>query len=356
MARSSGSGFASARRVRRPRSTRAAVVRRSGRTAVGTTPTDETVDIYLAALRHSVVAPDDLEAVGFSADDIRTALDQFTRRGLVSPMGEGRWQIIPPDIALTALAARLEERARSLRSSAPGLARLHAEGMSKQNLPLAGATTLTSIAAVQSAVHQLITGAKTSVHMMHSDSPYLRTLLEVPMDRQTRPIRGGLGQPLRAQITFDSSLLHHTGLVAVLGRRAEAGDQQRFTRSVPFSAYANDSGMAVLDLEDEHGSPIGLALTEPAGSQAIRRMIQWAWQLGVPWQPGDPLAVGQDHFDKRDREILRLLAIGSSDSIVARQLGISQRTVERRVRVILDRLNAVNRFQAGVLAAERGLI
>jgi DNA-binding NarL/FixJ family response regulator len=41
---------------------------------------------------------------------------------------------------------------------------------------------------------------------------------------------------------------------------------------------------------------------------------------------------------------------------VARQLGISQRTVERDIRKMMDDLNATTRFQAGVQAARRGLV
>nr|WP_279672204.1 helix-turn-helix transcriptional regulator [Flexivirga meconopsidis] len=61
-------------------------------------------------------------------------------------------------------------------------------------------------------------------------------------------------------------------------------------------------------------------------------------------------------LDSRDRRILRLMANGVSDAAISRQIGISSRTVERRVRVIMDRVNATTRFQAGVLAARQGLI
>ena len=52
--------------------------------------------------------------------------------------------------------------------------------------------------------------------------------------------------------------------------------------------------------------------------------------------------------------ILTLLAAGASDATIARQSGISQRTVERRVRALMDQLGAGTRFQAGVQAARRG--
>ena len=48
-----------------------------------------------------------------------------------------------------------------------------------------------------------------------------------------------------------------------------------------------------------------------------------------------------------------LLAGGATDETIARQLGLSTRTVERRVRAMLDQLGAETRFQAGVQAARR---
>ena len=53
---------------------------------------------------------------------------------------------------------------------------------------------------------------------------------------------------------------------------------------------------------------------------------------------------------------LTLLAAGASDANVARQLGVSVRTVERRVRLVMERLGAQSRLQAGVEAVRRGLV
>jgi DNA-binding NarL/FixJ family response regulator len=61
-------------------------------------------------------------------------------------------------------------------------------------------------------------------------------------------------------------------------------------------------------------------------------------------------------LDRRDVDLLSLLSDGRSDSTIARISGISLRTVERRVRSLMDRLGAKTRFQAGVQAARRGWI
>jgi DNA-binding NarL/FixJ family response regulator len=67
-------------------------------------------------------------------------------------------------------------------------------------------------------------------------------------------------------------------------------------------------------------------------------------------------AEGLQEISERDATIVRLMAAGVADASIARQTGISQRTVERRVRFVMDRLGARTRFQAAVQATRRGWI
>jgi len=52
--------------------------------------------------------------------------------------------------------------------------------------------------------------------------------------------------------------------------------------------------------------------------------------------------------------VLRLLAEGHTDDVIARRLGVSARTVRRIVTVVMRRLGARSRFAAGVHAVRRG--
>ena len=74
------------------------------------------------------------------------------------------------------------------------------------------------------------------------------------------------------------------------------------------------------------------------------------------WQIGTPVGKRADDEElvPRDATVLRLMAAGMPDAAIARQTGFSQRTVERRVRHLMERLGARTRFQAGVQAVHRG--
>jgi DNA-binding NarL/FixJ family response regulator len=58
----------------------------------------------------------------------------------------------------------------------------------------------------------------------------------------------------------------------------------------------------------------------------------------------------------REREVLRLLARGESNKMIATHLGISEATVKCHVSVILMRLQVEDRTQAVVVALQRGLV
>ncbi len=317
---------------------------------------DRVVTIYLAALRHPRLHARHLQDDGFEPAEIDSAMRVLAREGLVTATGGDQWQVAPPDVSLPSLAARHEERARSLRQTAPALARWYAEGQQSAAPSLGGAEALTSVASVDRAVQQVVAGASTTVHLVHRGSPYLRSLLDAGPERYRRTLVNSLGHPVHSRVVFDARLLGDDRLHPILQAREEAGDDQRSARSLPLSAYVNDTGTAVLDLEDDRGNAVGFILTGRSGAHTIERFALWVWQMSIAWRSGTTPSRDMATFAGRDRQILRLLAAGAPDSTVARQLRISQRTVERRVRVILDRLNAVNRFQAGVIATRRGLL
>jgi DNA-binding NarL/FixJ family response regulator len=74
--------------------------------------------------------------------------------------------------------------------------------------------------------------------------------------------------------------------------------------------------------------------------------------MAVPGLGSEP---GEEELS--DRALLvDQLASGAKDEQIARALGLSLRTVRRRVAQLLDELGAGSRFQAGVEAVRRGWI
>jgi two-component system nitrate/nitrite response regulator NarL len=66
-------------------------------------------------------------------------------------------------------------------------------------------------------------------------------------------------------------------------------------------------------------------------------------------------AAEHDRLTAREREVLALLANGSSNKEMARQLGLAESTVKIHVQAILRKLNLTSRVQAAVYAVEAGI-
>lgn len=58
---------------------------------------------------------------------------------------------------------------------------------------------------------------------------------------------------------------------------------------------------------------------------------------------------------KREADVLRLIASGQSNSVIAARLHLTEGTVRNHVSVILDKLGVTDRTQAAVLALQHGL-
>ena len=140
----------------------------------------------------------------------------------------------------------------------------------------------------------------------------------------------------------------------VLRIRAEAGEQVRILQHVP-TRLAVVGGSAALiaerfGVQDDRR----LVLRHHSMITAVTMLFESLWDKAVP-VPG---LSGRDYDgDAGDRRLLLdQLAGGAKDEQIARALGLSVRTVRRRVAELLDELGAGSRFQAGAAAARRGLL
>jgi DNA-binding NarL/FixJ family response regulator/signal transduction histidine kinase len=70
----------------------------------------------------------------------------------------------------------------------------------------------------------------------------------------------------------------------------------------------------------------------------------------------DPPAGAADPLTPREREVLVQLARGRPNKVIARELGVSERTVKAHVHNILGKLGLTDRTQAAVYAVRRGLL
>ena len=139
---------------------------------------------------------------------------------------------------------------------------------------------------------------------------------------------------------------------AVLRDRAEAGEQVRLLATVPTRMAILGTSVALLPFRLGSDAERVLLVRQDAVVGALRLLFESLWERGLS-VPGYASAQEQDSLADR-RLFLQQLASGAKDEQIARALGISLRTVRRRVADIMGSLGANSRFQAGVEAVRRG--
>ena len=116
---------------------------------------------------------------------------------------------------------------------------------------------------------------------------------------------------------------------------------------------AGAAGYLLKDVEPEqlvrairtvHG---GEALLHPAATATVIR------ELADHAEPADEADLG---LTGREREVLALVARGLPNKLIARELGIAEKTVKSHVSSILAKLGVTDRTQAALLAVRRGWV
>ena len=134
----------------------------------------------------------------------------------------------------------------------------------------------------------------------------------------------------------------------------DAGEQARSCSKVRMKMVIADRRAAMIPLNFEATeSTSRLFVLHP--SPLLTALVTC---FDLLWERATPLAVSKNgaagSLTTADRELLSMLAAGMKDATITRALGITQRTMTRRVAQLMASLDAKTRFQAGLQAGKRG--
>jgi DNA-binding NarL/FixJ family response regulator len=138
---------------------------------------------------------------------------------------------------------------------------------------------------------------------------------------------------------------------------AELSERCPQTRAVILSAF-DDEEYVVAALEA--GAAGYLVKTIPAAALVAMVRRAQAGELVLPPALAARIAGRFRRHDRRlsgrEAEVLRLLTEGLPNKVIARRLGISERTVENHLRRVFDKLGVSSRTEAAVTAMRRHLV
>ncbi|MER5769127.1 LuxR C-terminal-related transcriptional regulator [Streptomyces sp. NPDC001985] len=303
--------------------------------------------LYLALLD---VAPAPLGEIGAAAGlggaELASAHGALVDAGLASAAGEGGAPVapVPPTAGLEILARHRAAEVEESRLAVGGAF----DAFRRQRLAAYNDHLVEVVTgdAVGPRIRQAWASARDQIRQFESP-PY------APLAGATEDALATLARGVTQRVVYSRDALEHPGhLRDAVEPCVRAGEQARVLPSVPVKLVIIDEVYALVSLSiheaDVHNT---MLVVQPCGLlSALIALFEQSWRNALPF-PGR--AAGPGGPPPADRRLLWLLASGASDDAIARELGISRRTLFRRLQILMARLGAANRFQLA-LQAQRG--
>jgi len=283
---------------------------------------------------------------GISREALRRMVPRLEELGLVSRLAGRplRLAATPPTVAVDALAARLQDQLASSRAAATVLAA--EEARTSHGQPQDLLEIVTGPDAVAQRFYQLHDAAQHEVLGLIKP-PFAIDTSRPNLAQEAAMRRGVVVRCIYGPSTFeDSAMLAHARRAIAAGEVARIGE-------VPIKLTVADAKVAILPLTSR---PVAVesALVVHASAllDALVSLFEVLWRTAAPLELSSTAAAAAPERPATS-DIVALLASGMQDDAVARQLGISARTLQRRLQALFHQLGSRTRFQAGFRAGLR---
>lgn len=304
--------------------------------------------VYLTLLE---LAPAPLSAIGTAAGlgaaELATAYGALVDAGLASAAEEGGEVVapVPPTAGLEILARRRAAEVEESRITVGGAF----ESFRRQRLAAYNDNLVEVVTgdAIGPRIRHAWASARDQIRQFESP-PYF------PLSGATDDALATLARGVTQRVVYSRESLEHPGhLKDVIEPCIKAGEQARVLPSVPVKLVIIDEAYALVSLSikeaDVHNT---MLVVQPCGLlSALVALFEQSWQNALPFHGRTTRPGG---LPPADRRLLWLLAGGASDDVIAREMGISRRTLFRRLQILMAQLGAANRFQMALQAQRCG--
>jgi sugar-specific transcriptional regulator TrmB/DNA-binding CsgD family transcriptional regulator len=311
------------------------------------------------------------DGVALESFEATRVLAMLEAKGLVARAPDGDFVASPPAVALGAL---MVERQQELRRAELDLETLN--GLYRQAVAERGPGDVIDVVRGSEAVAhrfaQLQRAARSEIEMFVRAGVVAVSPDDNDDDEDVAQARG-----VRYRVVLERAVLERPGFVPEAAKSVARGMQLRVAKRLPVRLMIVDRELALVPLTADHEKqgPGALLIHTSPLLDSLRSLFEQVWtastRLVLP-EVGDgddgTLAVGTadaplpdqlgetagDTLEPLDATVLSLLLAGLTDQAVGSQLDLSLRTVQRRVRHLMDRAGVDTRLQLGHEAARRG--
>lgn len=318
---------------------------------LGLTEAEESAYRWLVG--HSGATAQDLtQALELSSRKVQQLLVMLETKGLATHSPERPRRYIPaaPDIALETLALRRQKDLQDARNAIQKLQEQAADqqhGEQEQMVEL-----ITSREAEAQIFDQMHEMAQNEIVIL--TRPPLR-LSDVASERYTQ--RKARDRGVLSRNIVDAGFLALPGALNRVCNDMRFGEEVRMLTHIPSKVIIADHRIALMPLNLQQPNSPSLLVRSSALLDTLHTLFEVLWQQAVPISFASEGALERGEPDSwlsdETKDLMSLLAAGLNDKNIAHELGVTTRTLQRRVTALMQALGARTRFQLGWLGALR---
>ncbi|MEU6378199.1 LuxR family transcriptional regulator [Streptomyces sp. NPDC046909] len=286
--------------------------------------------------------------------------ESLLRLRLLHPVSEGaeteadHCVPVSPRVAVESLVApleeeqlRLRERIGEIRRTLAAFEAVHDEVRSRQEVPL---TLLVGGSAISTAVTGSVRSSEREVITVQPGGARPPELVGETIDLNMRTLARGI----RQRTLYQHSIRNDPATMEYCREVVAAGAEIRTVTEIFERLIICDDTVAYIPTSEVRANE-ALEIRHPALIRYLRAGFERAWEGANPIEltrPG-PSRANEDAVLLR---IARLLVEGHTDESISQRLGVSVRTVAKRISTLSTRLGSRSRGQLGYLIARSGIL
>jgi sugar-specific transcriptional regulator TrmB/DNA-binding CsgD family transcriptional regulator len=290
------------------------------------------------------------DALAMPAAEVEQQLALLHGQGLVARSTDGRYVATSPAIALGPLVRQRREDIRR--------AELELAALTERYWVSAGDRTAGDLVEVVTGVDLI---ASRFAHLQRSAEKEVRALVTASVaavGRRDNPDEDeGVLRGVHYRVVIERAILEQQGAQDDTTGALSSGEDIRVVEKVPIKLLIADQNLAMVPMDATGRAPAALLVHRSGLLDALLALWDAVWDRARPLHlAADEIVESQAgaQLGEEDRQILMLLLAGLTDASIAGQLNMSMRTVQRRVRELMDLAGVHTRLQLGWHAAHAG--
>ncbi|MEV1131796.1 transcriptional regulator TrmB [Agromyces sp. NPDC049794] len=309
---------------------------------------DEHTSVYRLILQAPSASVDEVIASGaLPACRARQVLSELERLGLLARQASAPDRVVasPPSLALRPMLLERERGLNQAHEALVQLSELYRTGAGQRETPDVVDVVL-GADAVRQRVAQLQASATQQVRVF-----VLRDVAFLDADENLAE-DDALVRGVRYRVIVEKPVLERPGFIDAAREAATLGEEVRVLPTLPTRLIIADDAMALLPMRSRgEERSMGALLVHPSGLlDLVASIFEEFWASSTAFSSaGEPAG----SHDAVDRDLLKLLLLGLTDAAAGAQLGISVRTVQRRVAELMETAGVTTRIQLGAEAVRR---